>query len=164
MIHIVDLPITWWRHQINGNIFCVTGPLWGEYTGHRYIPLTKASGLEFGYFLWSAEQTNGWANNRTTANSWRHRAHYDVTVMNLQVVSRPREQSCDCRTACEVILKAMGKINWMLPYWQPHVIKRGPCTWYLRSYYSDITLAWRLRSPPTRLFVLQLAQVDNKET
>ena len=27
----------------NGNIFCVTGPLCGEFTGHRRIPLTKAS-------------------------------------------------------------------------------------------------------------------------
>ena len=27
----------------NGNIFRVTGPLWGKFTGHRRIPLTKAS-------------------------------------------------------------------------------------------------------------------------
>ena len=25
------------------NIFCVTGPLWGESTGHWWIPCTKAS-------------------------------------------------------------------------------------------------------------------------
>ena len=31
---------TWWRHQIVGNIFCVTGPLWGEFIGHRWIPLS----------------------------------------------------------------------------------------------------------------------------
>ena len=30
----------------NGNIFRVTGPLWGESTGHRWIPLTKASDAE----------------------------------------------------------------------------------------------------------------------
>ena len=42
----------------NGNIFCVTGPLCGEFTGHRRIPLTKASDAEIWYFLWSApEQT-----------------------------------------------------------------------------------------------------------
>ena len=28
----------------NGNSFRVTGPLWGESTGHRWIPLTKAIG------------------------------------------------------------------------------------------------------------------------
>ena len=48
----------WWRNQINGNIFRVTGPLWGEFTGDRWIPLTKASNAELWSFLWSApEQT-----------------------------------------------------------------------------------------------------------
>ena len=30
----------------NRNIFHVTGPLWGEYTGHRWIPIIKASDAE----------------------------------------------------------------------------------------------------------------------
>ena len=35
-----------------------TGPLWGETTCHRWIPLTKASDAELWCFLWSApEQT-----------------------------------------------------------------------------------------------------------
>ena len=42
----------------NGNIFRVTGPLRGEPTGHRWIPLTKASDAEIWRFPWSApEQT-----------------------------------------------------------------------------------------------------------
>ena len=42
----------------NGNIFRVTGPLCGEFTGHRWIPLTKASDTELWCFLWSVpEQT-----------------------------------------------------------------------------------------------------------
>ena len=42
----------------NGNIFRVTGPLWEEFTGHRWIPLTKASDAELWCFLWSKpEQT-----------------------------------------------------------------------------------------------------------
>ena len=42
----------------NENIFRVTGPLWGKFTGHRWIPLTKASDAELWCFLWSApEQT-----------------------------------------------------------------------------------------------------------
>ena len=41
----------------NGNIFRVTGPFWGECTGHRWITLTNASDTEL-CFLWSApEQT-----------------------------------------------------------------------------------------------------------
>ena len=43
----------------NGNIFRVTGPLWGEFTSDRWIPLTKASDTELWYFIWSAhEQTD----------------------------------------------------------------------------------------------------------
>ena len=40
----------------NGNIFRVTGPLCGEFTGHWWIPRTKASDAEFWYFLWSAPE------------------------------------------------------------------------------------------------------------
>ena len=41
------------------NIFCVTGPLWGESTGHRWIPLTKANDAELWCLIWSApEQTD----------------------------------------------------------------------------------------------------------
>ena len=34
----------------NGNIFRATGPLWGEVTGRRWIPLTKASNAEGSMF------------------------------------------------------------------------------------------------------------------
>ena len=40
----------------NGSIFRVTGPLCGEFTGHRWIPRTKASDTELWYFLWSAPE------------------------------------------------------------------------------------------------------------
>ena len=59
----------------NGNIFRVTGPLWGEFTGHRWIPLTKASDTELWCFLWSAPWMNGSVNNREADNLRRHRAH-----------------------------------------------------------------------------------------
>ena len=40
----------------NGNIFRVTGHLCGEFTGHRWIPHTKASDAELWCFLWSAPE------------------------------------------------------------------------------------------------------------
>ena len=44
----------------NRNILRVTDPLWGEFAGHRWIPLAKASDAELWCFLWSApEQTVG---------------------------------------------------------------------------------------------------------
>ena len=40
----------------NGNIFHVIDPFWGESTGHRWIPLTKATDAELWSFLWSAPE------------------------------------------------------------------------------------------------------------
>ena len=37
----------------NGNIVHVTGPLWGECTCYRWIPLTEASDADLWCFLWS---------------------------------------------------------------------------------------------------------------
>ena len=37
--------------SLNGNIFHIAGPLWGESTGHWWIPLTKASDMELGVFF-----------------------------------------------------------------------------------------------------------------
>ena len=67
----------------NGNIFRVTGPLCGEFTGYRGIPGTKASDAELWCFLWSAPWINSWVNNREAGDLRRHRAQYDVIVMAL---------------------------------------------------------------------------------
>ena len=40
----------------NGNIFCVTEHVCGEFTGPRWIPRTKASDAELWCFLWSAPE------------------------------------------------------------------------------------------------------------
>ena len=65
----------------NGNIFRVTGPLCGEFTGHRWIPHTKTSDVELWCFTWSAPWINGWVNNRAAGDLRRHRAHYDVIAL-----------------------------------------------------------------------------------
>ena len=69
----------------NGNIFRVTGPSCGEFTGHRWIPLTKASDAELWFFslIFSlmCAWIKGWANNREADDLRRHRSHYYVTVM-----------------------------------------------------------------------------------
>ena len=40
----------------NGNIFRVTGPLCGEFTVYRWIPLTKANDAELWCFLWTVPE------------------------------------------------------------------------------------------------------------
>ena len=65
----------------NGNIFRVTGNLWGELTCHRWIPRTKASDAELWCFLWSAlaclnerlnKQSWGWWFEKPSCPLWRH--------------------------------------------------------------------------------------------
>ena len=55
----------------NGNIFRVTSPLCGEFTGHRLIPLTKASDTELWCFVWSA---SAWTLSKQPPSRpiWRH--------------------------------------------------------------------------------------------
>ena len=57
--------LSWTPHRIfpdlmmtssNVNIFRVTGHLYGEFTGPRWIPHTKASDAELWWFLWSAPE------------------------------------------------------------------------------------------------------------
>ena len=67
----------WWRHQ-RKKTFRVTGPLCGELTGHRWIPLTKASDAELSLICtW----INGRVKCREAGDLRRNRVHYDVTVM-----------------------------------------------------------------------------------
>ena len=65
----------------NGIIFRVTGPLCGEFTGHRWSPLTKASGAELWCCFFICAWTNGSLNNRGADDLRPHRVHYDVTVI-----------------------------------------------------------------------------------
>ena len=54
--HGIDLCLPGYYQSSNGNIFRVTDPLCGKFTGHRCIPLTKASNVELWCFLWSAPE------------------------------------------------------------------------------------------------------------
>ena len=86
----------------NGSIFRVIGPLCGEFTGDRWIPLTKAVDTELWSFLWSVPWINGRVNNHEADDLRRHRAHYDVIVMSKlilwarHVLWNPSGCCCDC--------------------------------------------------------------------
>ena len=69
----------------NGNIFRISGPLCGEFAGHRWIPHTKASYAELWCFLWSPPEKNGRVNNREAGELRLLRAHGDVTVTQLYI-------------------------------------------------------------------------------
>ena len=62
----------------NGNIFRVTGPLCGEFTGHWWIPLKKASDAELWYLFILclnkrlSKQSRGWWFETLSRPLWRH--------------------------------------------------------------------------------------------
>ena len=63
----------------NGKSFRITGPLCGEFTGHRWIPLTKASHAELWCLFLSArlykrlsKQSWGWWFETPSRSLWRH--------------------------------------------------------------------------------------------
>ena len=61
--------------SLNGNIFRVTGPLCGEFTGHK--SQWRGALMLSLICAW----INGWVNNHEAGDLRRHHAHYDVTVM-----------------------------------------------------------------------------------
>ena len=69
----------------NGNIIHVTGPLCMEFTGHWWIPRTKASDVELEVFIYA--WINGWVNNREAGDLRCYRAHYDIIVMFIYMIS-----------------------------------------------------------------------------
>ena len=63
----------------NGNIFRITDPLCGEFTNHRWIPLTKANDTELWCFSLIcalnkrlSKQSYGWWVETPSRSLWRH--------------------------------------------------------------------------------------------
>ena len=77
----------------NGNIFRVTGHLCGEFTGPRWIPRTKASDVDRALmFSLICVWINGWVNTREAGDMRCYRAHYDVTLKTITVLSHDQKQ------------------------------------------------------------------------
>ena len=64
----------------NGNIFRITGHLCGEFTGHRWIPHTKAS-LNVFFDLRLSKQSWGWWFETPSRALWRHCNDKTVTYL-----------------------------------------------------------------------------------
>ena len=70
----------------NGNIFCVTGHLGGEFTGPGEFPAQRPVAWRFDVISeWA--WINGWVNNRDAGNLRRHRTHCDVILMWITLLS-----------------------------------------------------------------------------
>ena len=76
----------------NGNIFRASGTLSREFTGDRWIPLTKSSDADLTVFSSICARTNG-VNNGYASDLRHHRTHYDVTVMVMIAI---KAHPCTC--------------------------------------------------------------------
>ena len=101
-----------------------TGRLCWEFTGHRWIPLTKLCDTELCCFLWSAPEKS-WVNNRNAGDLRRHRAHYGPTVVEA------------------------GSGGWGYPSLSivssNDRLERLPYNYVLLSHLEQISLSWWLR-------------------
>ena len=69
----------------NGNIFCVTGHLCGEFTGHRWIPHHKGQWRGTLMFSLICAWVNYCVNIREAGDLRCHRAHYNVTTVRISL-------------------------------------------------------------------------------
>ena len=88
-----DMMTSW-----NGNIFRVNDHLCEEFTGPPVNSPHKGHWRGALMFSLICTRINGWVNNREAGDMRRHRAHYDVTVMNTQ---NPNSRIATILTACQ---------------------------------------------------------------
>ena len=131
----------------NGNIFRVTGLLCGEFTGHRWIPRTKASDAELWCFLWY-----GWVNNREADHLRRYRAHYDVTAM----------YSLALFAKCKIYHKSLGSyINHGVMTSQ-HIEAETKLAPLCRPYFQMYFHQWKSSYMISLKFIFHKHPVNNK--
>ena len=119
----------WWTRMMtssNGNIFRVTGPLCGEFTGPGEFPTQRPVTRSFDVFfdlrlnIRLSKQPRGWWFETLSWSLWRHRngslfvvifcgflfAHLPIpSPMSPGVTSLRWEEPCDCPSASEATLR-----------------------------------------------------------
>ena len=100
----------------NGNIFRVTGPLWGNPTVTGGFPSHGPMTRNF-YFSLICVWTNGWANNQGVSDLKRRHAHYCVTVMWIQMVIHPHRNTCSLYDFGPILKISSKSVNtsWLWP-------------------------------------------------
>ena len=146
----------------HGNMFCVTGPLCGEFTSHWWIPLTKANNTELWCFLWSVPWINGWVNNCEAGDLRHHHAHYDIIVMNITGLCYNHQiwahimQNAQCVDHCFLYLTAVPMILhhvenvWMI-YTEYVICFHHSSYWYKNSVSVPQVFKMFLKSRSPRL-------------
>ena len=119
----------------NGIFFRVTGPLCGEFTGHRWNPPHEGQWRRALMFSFICAWLNGWVNNREAGDLRRHRAHYDVIVMWIQ----------DKRTHARPTVSGRIDCYWLQTLsWRSIMTSRWAAT-----RYSSNTVIREMTTPPS---------------
>ena len=92
----------------NGNIFGVTSPLCGEFTGHRWISLTKASDVELWCFLWSSP---GQMVQTPSRSLWRH-----CNEINMNRESSWYQPTTSSLLAPQIVVMTIRGFQWWYVY------------------------------------------------
>ena len=92
----------------NGNIFRVTVHLCGEFTGHRWIPRTKASDVELWRFFdlhlnkQLSKLSSGWWFETPSHPLWRHcNVLFILTTWLIWQISQRRETNMNALLTCQ---------------------------------------------------------------
>ena len=127
-----------------GNSFHVTGHLCGEFTGHRWIPLTKPGDAELWYFLWCEAEQMVEQSRRRWFETPSH--YYFVTVMTLMPL-------CDTHgkihITFDIVLKCLKNLNcrvsleYSFKYWNL-VSLLGIWNWYFNIRHVNYKFVARI--------------------
>ena len=117
MVNVVAKRLTaFWAMMTssNGNIFSVTGPLWGGFTGIRWIPLTKPVKRSFGVFFllclnkWLSKQSWGWWLETPSRSLWRHCNDLRICVpLSYAAMGTDNHFACKQSNHTEVLHRAL---------------------------------------------------------
>ena len=149
----------------NKNIFRVTGPLWGETTGHWWIPLTKSSDSEPWCIRWSAPERTVQQTIETPA-IWYAIALIITSLKGSSFVvfccflkpanvtyavrvglfhSLTLEQSITWRANIFTLKEQQHymilELHWSLHGWQPH-LEESKCGGNMFKTHCQISLSW----------------------
>ena len=126
----------------NGNIFRVTGPLCGEFTGNK----GRWRGALM--FLLICIWINVWANNRDAGDLRHHHAHYDVTVMlssnlgNCEIIDHQVGGGKVTRfpfSPLDVFIYISHWAAWVNSQKKPHFEGYYPIWWLTRASWCNST-------------------------
>ena len=142
----------------NGNVFRVTGPLWGESTGPGGFPSQRPVTRSFDVFL-DLRLNNGWAYTQDAGDLRCHRSHYDVNVMHSQQVWIPFKVETISAKICARTKPESVQCFWPIPgqfwyilrhfsqacHYNPHSSSRFTESWHANHYKKGDILRYRGR-------------------